>query len=94
MLQKNQIIDLAVTDMTHEGSGVGHYEGMAVFVPASAVGDCLRVRILKVNKTHCFGKIEQVMSPSPDPGGNGLSGEPPLRRLCVPACFLCGAAQI
>ncbi|WP_368182278.1 23S rRNA (uracil(1939)-C(5))-methyltransferase RlmD [Anaerotruncus rubiinfantis] len=83
MLQKNQIIDLAVTDMTHEGSGVGHYEGMAVFVPASAVGDCLRVRILKVNKTHCFGKIEQVMSPSPD----RVETDCPVSRRCGGCVF-------
>lgn len=83
MLQKNQIIDLAVTDMTHEGSGVGHYEGVAVFVPASAVGDCLRVRILKVNKTHCFGKIEQVMSPSPD----RVETDCPVSRRCRGCVF-------
>lgn len=66
MLQKNQIIPLEITDMTHEGSGIGHYKGMAVFVPNSAVGDCLETRILKVNKTHCFGLIEKIITPSPD----------------------------
>lgn len=66
MPQKNDIIALEITDMTHEGSGVGHLDGMAVFVPASAVGDRLSVRLVKVNKTHCFGRIEQVLEPSPD----------------------------
>ena len=37
-LQKNQIIDLNITSMTAEGSGVGKTEdGIAVFVPQSAV---------------------------------------------------------
>ncbi len=66
MLQKNQLITIKITDMTHEGSGVGHFDGIAVFVPKSAVGDVLSVKILKVNRTHCFGKIEQVITPSPD----------------------------
>lgn len=66
MLQKNQIISLKISDMTHEGSGIGHYQGMAVFVPNSAVGDYLEIRILKVNKTHCFGLIEKIITPSPD----------------------------
>lgn len=63
---KNELITIEVTDMTHEGSGVGHYEGMAVFIPGSAPGDKLLVRIVKVNKTHCFGRIEEILSPSQD----------------------------
>ncbi|MEM1486194.1 23S rRNA (uracil(1939)-C(5))-methyltransferase RlmD [Oscillospiraceae bacterium PP1C4] len=66
MPRKNEIITLEITDITHEGSGVGHLDGMAVFVPESAVGDQLSVRLVKVNKTHCFGKIEQIITPSPD----------------------------
>lgn len=66
MLTKNELITIEVTDMTHEGSGVGRYEGMAVFIPGSAVGDKLLVRIVKVNKTHCFGRAEEIRSPSPD----------------------------
>lgn len=66
MIQKNEIISLEITDMSHEGNGVGHFDGMAVFVPDSAVGDSLSVRIVKVNKSHCYGKIEQIVAPSPD----------------------------
>ena len=66
MPQKNQIVELIISDMTHEGSGIGHLDGMAVFVPGSAVGDRLRVRLVKVNKTHCYGRIEQVATPSSD----------------------------
>ena len=65
MPRKNDLVTLDVTDMTHEGSGVGHLDGMAVFVPASAVGDRLLVRLVKVNKTHCFGKIERILTRRP-----------------------------
>lgn len=66
-LQKNQIINLNITSMTAEGSGVGKTEeGIAVFVPQSAVGDELKVRILKVKKTYAFGKIEEIITPSKD----------------------------
>lgn len=65
MLKKNDIIDLTVTSATAEGSGVGKTdEGIAVFVPLSAVGDVLRVRILKVKKTYVFGKIEEILAPA------------------------------
>ena len=47
-MQKNEEIILEITDITAEGSGVGRYEGMAVFVPLTAVGDTVRALILKV----------------------------------------------
>lgn len=66
-LQKNQIIELVITSMTAEGSGVGKTdEGIAVFVPQSAVGDRLSVKILKTKKTYAFGKIESIITPSKD----------------------------
>lgn len=64
-LKKNDIINLKITSATAEGSGVGKTEdGIAVFVPLSAIGDELEVRILKVKKTYAFGKIESIITPS------------------------------
>ena len=66
-LQKNDIVELEITSVTADGSGVGKTEdGIAVFVPLSAVGDKLRVKILKVKKTYAFGKIEEIIAPSKD----------------------------
>ncbi|WP_457943591.1 23S rRNA (uracil(1939)-C(5))-methyltransferase RlmD [Caproiciproducens sp. LBM24188] len=65
-LKKNDSIELEITGYTAEGSGVGRYENIAVFVPLAAVGDRLRVKILKTAKTYAFGKLEQILSPSPD----------------------------
>ena len=49
MLKKNEIIDITITSATAEGNGVGHTdEGIAVFVPLSAIGDKISVKILKV----------------------------------------------
>lgn len=65
-LVKNDIIKLNITSATAEGNGVGKTEdGIAVFVPLSAVGDELEVRILKTKKTYAFGKIENIITPSP-----------------------------
>ena len=65
-LRKNQIIPLEITGMTAEGNGVGRFCGMAVFVPQSAEGDRLDVRIVKVQKSYCYGIIEAIREPSPD----------------------------
>lgn len=65
-IKKNDIVELEITGLTAEGSGVGRAENLAVFVPASAVGDKLSVRILKTAKTYAFGKIERILAPSQD----------------------------
>lgn len=65
-MRKNEIIELEITDITHEGSGVGRYEGMAVFVPLTAVGDKIKAHILKVNKHYAFAKCSEVLTPSKD----------------------------
>lgn len=66
MLKKNDIIELEITGLTNEGCGVGKLDGLVIFVPFTAVGDKLKVRIVKVNKSHCYGKLEEIIAPSPD----------------------------
>lgn len=63
---KNDILPLEITGYTADGSGVGHADGVAIFVPGAAVGDKLLVRILKTAKTYAYGKIESIASPAPD----------------------------
>ena len=65
-MRKNDEIILDITDVTNEGSGVGKYEGMAVFVPLTAVGDKALVRILKVKKNYAYGKAMEIIVPSKD----------------------------
>lgn len=72
MLEKNQIIPLTITGITAEGHGVGRAPaeddraGMAVFVPFTAVGDELECRIVKVQKQWAYGRMERLLTPSPD----------------------------
>ena len=56
--------------MTSEGSGIGRANGMAVFVPFTAVGDVISCRVLKVLKSYAYGKIEQILTPSLDRAEN------------------------
>lgn len=69
-MQKNDEIEIEITDMTDEGSGIGRFDGMAVFVPCTAVGDRARVLVLKVKKTYAFGKLLEIITPSPDRAEN------------------------
>lgn len=63
-MKKNDIIEIEIVDITHEGSGVGKYDGIAVFVPLTAVGDVLKARILKIKKNYCFARVEELIKPS------------------------------
>ncbi len=65
-MKKNDIIEIEITALSSECSGIGKKDGMVIFVPFSAIGDKLEVKILKVNKTYCYGKIEKIITPSPD----------------------------
>ncbi len=72
-LAKNQLVELTVTGVTGEGSGVARYvdadtpaTGFVVFIPYTAVGDVILCRIVKVQKTHAFGRVEELITPSPD----------------------------
>lgn len=65
MLSKNDIITLEIVDLTAEAMGVGRHEGMAVFVPMSAVGDKLSVRIVKVQKISAMASLRRSSPPLP-----------------------------
>ena len=61
-MKKNDFIELEIEDVTDDGSGIGHYDGMAVFVKDSAVGDRVKARIVKVKKHYAFGRVEEIIS--------------------------------
>ncbi|MDE6679427.1 MAG: TRAM domain-containing protein, partial [Ruminococcus sp.] len=50
MLEKNQFITAEITGITSEGNGVCRVDGMAVFVPDTATGDIVKIKIVKVLK--------------------------------------------
>lgn len=65
-LKKNDLIELNIENCGLDGSGVGHYEGMAVFVQGTAKGEKIIAHIIKVKKTYAIGIIEKIIEPSPD----------------------------
>ena len=65
-MKKNELITIEITGMTSEGAGVGKYEGMAVLVAQTAVGDTIEARIIKIAKNYAVGKLSKVLFPSAD----------------------------
>ncbi|MGN1123303.1 MAG: 23S rRNA (uracil(1939)-C(5))-methyltransferase RlmD [Eubacterium sp.] len=64
-LQKNDNIKITIDALTSEGSGVGRYEGMAVFVRGTVPGDEIIAHIIKCSKNYAVGIIEKIITPSP-----------------------------
>ncbi len=82
-LKKNDETVLEITDMNALGSGVGKYEGMAVFVPFTAVGDIIRCRIVKVCKNYAYGIIAGIEKASPRREDRGCG----VYSKCGGCCF-------
>ena len=70
-MRKNDLFTVSIDGVTSLGSGIARVkdeqypDGLVTFVPLTAPGDEISCRILKVDKRHAFGKMEQLLSPSP-----------------------------
>ena len=82
-LKKNDRIKLKIDSCSVNGSGVGRHNGMAIFVPATAVGDEITAHILKVKKSYAFAKVESVLTPSSD----RIKSECPVYLKCGGCVF-------
>ena len=56
---------LEITRLAHGGQGVGHLDGLAVFVPRTLPGDMVDVRLTERRKRHAFAELLALRQPSP-----------------------------
>ena len=63
-MNKNDIVRLTIEDMSLEGAGIGHTEGVAIFVKDAVVGDEVEAIITKAKKNYCFAAVKTVIKPS------------------------------
>ena len=64
MLKKNDVIEVEIVDLSHEGAGVAKAQGLVFFVENALPGELIRMRVLKVNKKIGFGKVEEFLRTS------------------------------
>ena len=64
MLKKNDMIEVEIVDLSHEGAGVAKAEGLVFFVENALPGEFIRMRVLKVNKKIGYGKVEEFLRTS------------------------------
>jgi len=59
--QSVEIMNLQIDRIVPGGDGMGRHEGRTVFVPLSAPGDELAVRIVDVKPGYLRGEIKQIL---------------------------------
>ncbi|MGI2295037.1 23S rRNA (uracil(1939)-C(5))-methyltransferase RlmD [Paenibacillus sp. GXUN7292] len=63
-LETNVTID--IIDLTHEGLGVGRYEGFTLFVHGALPGERVRARIKHAKKQYGYAELEEIITASPE----------------------------
>ena len=83
MIKKNDEFILEIEDMGVNGEGIGHVDGLALFVKDALIGDTVRVKVMKMQKNYGFARLLEVIAPSADR----------ITPLC-PVARSCGGCQI
>ena len=64
-MEKNQEKTGTIISVGSNGEGVLFLDGVVVFLPFSYIGEKVRYKILKVTKNCAYGKVLEVIEPSP-----------------------------
>ena len=63
-VEKNKEYIVEIIDNGFEGEGIAKIDGFTIFVPNSIKGEKVRVLIVKVLKSHAFGKVLEILEKS------------------------------
>ena len=78
MIKKNDEFILEIEDMGVNGEGIGHVDGLALFVKDALIGDTVRVKVMKMQKNYGFARLLEVIAPSAD----RIAPRCPVARSC------------
>ncbi|UBV35611.1 23S rRNA (uracil(1939)-C(5))-methyltransferase RlmD [Staphylococcus xylosus] len=82
-IQKNEVVEGKVVDLTHEGHGVVKFDRYPVFVPNALIDEIIEFKVIKVKKNFAIGKLITIKEQSES------RVEPP----CV-YYYKCGGCQL
>lgn len=82
-LSKNDKIELTIDALTSEGSGIGRYNGFAVFVRGTVPQDKIIAHIIKKSKNYAIGIIDKILQPSPE----RIESDCPYSKRCGGCSF-------
>lgn len=64
MLNKNDEIQIKITDMSYDGLGIGKYDNFPIFVKGAIIGDVVLCGITKVNKNLAYARLIKIIENS------------------------------
>lgn len=65
MIKKNDQLVVTIEDIGADGEGIGKYEGYALFIKNTAIGDKVLVKVMKAGKNYGYAKLVEIIEPSP-----------------------------
>ncbi|MBW4614261.1 MAG: 23S rRNA (uracil(1939)-C(5))-methyltransferase RlmD [Desmonostoc vinosum HA7617-LM4] len=63
--RQGELIEVAITDLSDTGDGVGRCDQRVVFVADTVPGDRVMIRLVSVKPKYAHGKLQQIIQPSP-----------------------------
>ena len=64
MIKKNEEYIVEIIDNGYQGEGIAKIDGMTIFVDNVLKGEKVKIKILKVLKSHCFAKVMEILAQS------------------------------
>ena len=64
--KKNQLIQVTVTDLSHDGEGIGKSDAFTWFIKDAVPGDIVEASVMKEKKTYGYARLQRIITPSPD----------------------------
>lgn len=92
-VKKNQDYVVTIEDLSVEGEGIGKISegelgkenGFPLFIKDTVIGDVAKVRVIKVKKNYGYGRLMEIITPSP----NRVKPLCPVARQCGGCTLQC-----
>lgn len=82
-MNKNDIYEVTIEDMSHDGEGIGKVDGFPLFIKDAIIGDVIEAKVTKLKNNYGYARLEEIVKPS------YMRIEPPC-----PLHKKCGGCQI
>ena len=64
-IKKNDYFNIDITDIGINGEGIGKIDNFIVLVQGALPKETVKIKIIKIKKNYCYGKLIEILTPSP-----------------------------
>lgn len=65
-MEKGDILEFRIEDMTEDGKGIGRVESLVIFAEGGVPGDLVKAEIIKVKKRYAIARVSEIIEESED----------------------------